>query len=174
MKAKLDRIDADQLSTNPRATLNSWLRFEQHVKTAMEKHPLATLITPSNLSPETFVSRCRDAIRGKLAFDYPSTLPNDSIARWYSEVIFKVVLKQVYIGPPAQLSSVALAEPNDKVTSLSFDTLSFDELAAFALLLSKGRIAGPVIILSPPPIETLPVYPNLQTISRPNGSLVLI
>lgn len=172
---KLSRISPSDLSSNPRATLRAWQRYEPIVLAAVAKHPSPFTFTPDSLEPSTFVSRIRDAIRGKIAFDYPSSLSVETVSSWFDEVIFKIINKSVYIGPKEALKTSPLLAAVEKSTDLTFSTLSFDEIAAFALLLSNGRLSGPIVITSPPKeVSLLPSYPNFQPLPRPDGSLVLL
>lgn len=171
--AKLNRIDPEDLSSNPRATLAAWQRYEDLIIQAFQAHPQGWTYTPRMLAPVTFVSRIRDAIRGKIAFDYPSIVNKEEIANWFSQVIFKVVGNDVYIGPKTKLMETLKAPTTTKDT-LTFETLSIDEICAFALLLSGGQIQGPIVIQKPPSISSLPNYPNFHTLPRPDGSLVLL
>lgn len=171
--AKLNRIDPEDLSSNPRATLAAWQRYEDLVIQAYQVHPKGWKYTPRMLAPVTFVSRIRDAIRGKIAFDYPSIVSKEQLASWYSQVIFKVIGIDVYIGPKTKLIETLKTSTTTKDT-LTFETLTLDEICAFALLLSGGHIQGPIVIQKPPAISSLPNYPNFHTLPRPDGSLVLL
>jgi hypothetical protein len=114
-------------------------------------------------------------VRGKLAFDYPCTeVTNDEILRWYAEVVFKNDREQVYIGPPEEVKSTLVGSTPASSTSLIFPTLTFEELTAFTLLLSGGRIVGPVQVKQPPDIALLEKRPNVEILHKPDGSLVLL
>jgi hypothetical protein len=173
---KLDRIDATLLSSNPRANVNAWKKYEPIVLTAYKLHPKPYIYRPANMAPSTICSRLRDAIRGKIAFDHPSELSSQDIARWYSEVVIKSDKEQVLIGPPTELAaairgtSVGSTKPLDMI----FENLSFEELSAFTLLLSGGRLTGPVLVKTPPDISLLPQRPNVEMMKRQDGSLVLL
>jgi hypothetical protein len=176
--AKLGRIDPVSLADNPRATLQAWQRYEPIVIAAVRKFPLPFVWSPSphQISCTTVVSRIRDACRGKIAFDYPSSITAEDLARWFSQVIFKVVSRSVYIGPKEQLKTVVipLDAHEEKKGDLVFDDLTPDELNAFALLLSNGRLSGPIILRKPLSQPDVPEYPNFHIIPRPDGSLVLL
>lgn len=172
---KLDRTTPESLRGNPRATLLSWQKYEQIVKAAMERHPHSYVYPCSTLRPTTVASRLRDAIRGKIAFDYPSDLSTDDVTRWYSEIIIKFDTENVYIGPLEKVSEVLEGHGQFRGENvMSFPTLAFEEIAAFALLLSNGRISGPVHVHQPPNLDLLGELPNLERITREDGSLVLI
>lgn len=172
---KLDRTSPETLRANPRATLSSWQKYEQIVKAAMELHPKPYVYPCSTLKPTTIASRLRDAIRGKIAFDYPSEVSTVAVARWYSEVIIKFDTENVYIGPMEKVTEVLEGHGSFRgETVMSFPTLLFEEVAAFALLLSNGRLQGPVHIHQPPNLALLSELPNLERITRDDGSLVLI
>lgn len=173
---KLDRVTPEALRANPRATLSAWQKYEQIVQAAMSVHPKPYVYPCTSLKPATICSRLRDAVRGKIAFDYPSVLQTNDVARWFSEVIFKYDLENVYIGPMDKVKEVLDGSgmmQGEK--ALSFPTLSFEQIAAFAILLSTQCIQGPVHIHQPPlDISLLPERPNLEMITRKDGSLVLI
>ena len=46
-----------------------------------------------------FRTRLRDAIRGKITFDYPSEISTPQLANWYSQIVIKYTKEHVYIGP---------------------------------------------------------------------------
>ena len=174
---KLDRIDPSILATNPRASIQSWLKYRDIVIAAYKQHPKPFVYRPVSMTPSSVCSKMRDAVRGKLAFDYPEDeVTNNELARWYSEVILKHDKEQVYIGLPeevrATLIGVTPSGPN--ANGLKFPTLTFEEISAFTLLLSAGRILGPVEILQPPDITLLPRRPNVEILNRKDGSLVIL
>lgn len=170
--AKLDRIDAAALSSNPRATLQAWKRYEPIVLAAFRMHPRTYVFSPSSLSTATVASRLRDAIRGALAFSYDSTISPTELSAWYSQIIIKHTKTEVLVGPPEAVTS-EITESREDARSFSYHTLSFDELIAFTVLLSHGRISGPVTIFQPPDISQLPPQPNVEVMKRTDGSLVL-
>lgn len=172
---KLDNIDPNRLKANPRATLQSWLKYRDVVLSAMRQHPKPFIYTPINMAASSVASKLRDAVRGKLAFNYPDEQISDlALAKWYSEIIVKHDRENVYIGPPEEIkSSLVGASPNTK-TELVFPTLSFEEVAAFTLLLSNSRITGPVRVQQPPDLSLLPKRPNVEILNRENGELVLL
>lgn len=174
---KIDRIDPTALLHNPRASNAAWIKYEPLILAAVAQHPKPYIFHPTNHTAATVESRLREAIRGKLAFDYNSTLSTPDLAHWYNQIVIKVDPSGgIYIGPPNKLpnpvegSGSSEAKPRD----MRFDTLSFEEVAAFTLLLSTGKLIGPVIITSPPDLSLLPPRPNVETLSREDGSIVLI
>lgn len=174
---KLDRIDPISLASNRRATLNAWLKFEPIIVAAFRQHPKPYVYRPTAMSPFSVCSKARDALRGKLAFDYPCEVSNDDLRRWYAEVVFKNDNENVYIGLPKmiqeELKGNAVAPQVPK--SLTFPTLSFEEIAAFNILISNNRLAGWTIhVVNPPDISLLSERPNVQLIRRNDGSLVLL
>src|SRR5215468_1793852 len=98
---KLDRIDPQRLASNPRATLQSWLKYRDVVLSAIRQHPKPYIYHPVSMTPSSVASKMRDAIRGKLAFSYPDPDVTDfDLARWYSEIVIKHDKENVFIGPP--------------------------------------------------------------------------
>jgi hypothetical protein len=172
---KLDRIDPALLAANPRANLASWMKYETIVIAAFKQHPKPYIFRPTSLSAVTVCSRLRDAIRGKLAFDYPSEISTVELSLWYGQIVIKSDTEQVLIGPmeEVKVSIQGTAGPL-KPKDLTFPELTFEEITAFTLLLSSGRIVGPVLIQKPPDISLLPVRPNVELMNRPDGSLVLL
>ena len=189
MSHKLRGIDPTTLVGNPRATLTAWIRYESIVVAAFRQHPSPYRYIPANVSPATVASRIRDAIRGKLAFDYPCVIPNATLLAWYAEIIVKYDSTQVYIGLPLAnttalegqcipqsplTSSTKTNEANPSSSSHIFDSLTLEELIAFTVLLDTGRILGPVLIHHPPDISLLPDRSNVEILSRPDGALILM
>ncbi len=118
----------------------------------------------------------RDAIRGMIAFNYPCEIPMIDLARWYDEIIIKHDKECVYIGPPAEVKLTIRGDQRspDSSSNLIFQTLSFEEVSAFQLLLSNARILGPILIQNPPDLSLLPKRPNVEIMQREDGSLVLL
>lgn len=174
--SKLDRLDPLSLASNPRATLSAWLKYEDITLTAFRMFPKPYVYTPTNMAANTVASRLRDAIRGKLAFDYPSVVDNTDLLRWYSEVIIKPIGKGVYIGKFDSVEDElkGQAETAASLPDLKFDDLTYEEVSAFALLISTQRLTGPVLVRVPPDVSTLPQRPNVEFILKPNGALVII
>lgn len=176
---KLEHIDPDRLKGNPRATFVAWKKYESLVLAAFRMHPQPYIYRPANMAASTVCSRLRDAVRGKLAFDYPCDVPdspsNLDLARWYSEVVFKYDKEQVFIGPPESIHGVLTGTQvgSPRTKQLVYESLSFEEVSAFSLLLSTGRIEGPVLIKTPPDLTLLPDRPNTEKMTKPDGSLVL-
>lgn len=170
--SKLSRIDAASLAGNPRATFAAWLRFSTVVKRAMHDHPKPYTITPVSMSPATYASRFRDAVRGAIAFTH-SDIPVDDLARWFGEVVVRHDAKHVYIGPreqkPTDIETASLPK-----TEFSFTMLTDMELHCFITLLNNGRITGPIHIQTPNPLWVDPEHPNVTWLQRPDGSLILL
>lgn len=175
MKKKLDRLDPKLLSTNPRATLSAWLKYKETVLAAYRQYPKNFVYRPINMSSASVCSKLRDAIRGQLAFGYTDDISNDDLSKWFSEVVFKNDNEYVYIGLPNEVKTALVGkQESHNDTKLFFPELSFEEVAAFSLLISGGRLIGPVIVKSPPDITLLPPRPNVEMMERPDGSLVLL
>lgn len=168
--SKLDNIDPTTLAHNPRASLPEWLRYQHIVEAAYYKHPNPHIFTPSNLRVSTCVSRIRDAIKGCITFEYPCIVPYADLQRWFNETVFTPCGTEVRIGPRLQRSE--RVETVAKSDGYVFTTLEPEEFQAFAFLLSRGRLQGPVKVLKAPDWSS--VYPNLQTLRTPDGALVLI
>jgi hypothetical protein len=172
---KLNHLRPSTLSSNPRASLTSYLRFRDTIEAAAGSHPLPHVCIPSSLAPSTFISRIRDAVSGLLAFDYPCSVDKDRLSLWWSEVVVApdpTNPKAVIIGPKTSVVEKATASVPIPDGMLSFVSLEPDEFAAFCLLLSRGRIQGPVHIKNAG--YTYATSPNVEVLSRPDGSIVLI
>lgn len=172
-------FDADtirSLSVNPRATLVAWERFSHIVVSAFQASPAPFTYLPTGLSPYSVASKIRDAIRGKLAFDYPCVIDNDVLTKWWEGVVVTNTKEKVTIGPRKRdLPAVDGTVHGD--AAFIFDTLPFPELDAFELLLSTGRIKGPILLTKPPiGVEegVNSIYPNVERIFRPDGKLILL
>ena len=175
MTTKLERTTPASLSGNPRATLAAWQKYEPIVISALRVHPKPFVYPCTTLRPVTICSRLRDAVRGKIAFDYPSELSTADVIRWYSEVVFKYDVENVYIGPVQNVKDVLEGSGVQTNSShLVFPTLSFEEITAFSLLLSNGKLLGPVIVKVPPDLTLLPERENLEMVKKEDGSLMLL
>lgn len=178
MASKSDRLDPALLSSNPRATLPMWTRFAPIVEKAMAQHPKPFLYRPSGLAPGTVLIGIRDAIRGAIAFDYyGDAVRTSALATFFDEVIIKQLGDSIYIGQrnkiPKTVSPLIPAD-GDTVAPLTFPSLSFEEVAAFTLLLSNGRLSGPVRITNPPDLSLLPERTNCEVIPAADGSVTLL
>lgn len=171
--AKLDRLAPEDLKGNSRATLGAWLKYEPIVKAAYANHPKSFTYQPTSMAASTVATRLRDAIRGAIAFDYPSEISNLDLRRWYAEVVIKHTDDQVFIGPVDQVVSAVHGFAVSKDPFI-FEHLTLDELIAFTILLSSGRVVGPVCITHPPDISMLPTRDNVEVIPRADGSLLLL
>lgn len=170
---KLLRLDPTLLASNPRATLSAWQRYEPLVLAAHSQHPQTFSYECTDMASNTICSRIRDAIRGALAFSYPSTLAHADLLSWYSEVIIRFDATHVHIGPRGPLTpTLSILKPKDS-TTLEYARLTNDELHAFALLLSSGRLQGPILCHHPNLTSPL-LHPNLEVIHREDGAMVLI
>lgn len=177
MPRKLERIDAKDLIGNPRCRLPAWLRYQHIVEEAYRRHPRPYIYRPPNMSALTVTSQLRDAIRGAIAFGHPSSIPVPDLIAWYSQIIIKHLDGEVYIGTPEERAVVPLLPTVAAPTvsdPYSFDTLSLEELIAFTILLSTNRVRGPVTVHQPPSFDMLPPRPNVEVITKPDGSLVLL
>lgn len=174
---KLENLDPTALAGNPRATLVAWKKYESTVLAAHRMHPQPYVFHPTNMAPATVASRIRDAIRGKLAFDYPSSLSTQDLLRWWSEVIVKTDGQgNVVIGPmQATAKPLEFAAPASD-SGFVFDRLSFRQLSAFAVLLSSNCLSGPVVIRNPPDLTLIQSLdlPNFEILNREDGSIVLL
>lgn len=171
---KLERIDPAVLAANPRCTLSAWLKYEPVVLAAYQRHPAPYIYRPTSMSPVSVCSKIRDAIRGKLAFDYPSEIDTPSLAIWYAEIIVKHDRENVYLGPEKAVTDALVGSATTADSIFSFDTLSFEEVSAFQLLLSGSRLIGPITVTHPPDVTLLPERPNVEMILKPNGTLILL
>lgn len=105
-----------------------------------------------------------------LAFSYPSSVPHETLLSWYSEVVIRFDSTHVHIGPKVPLEEV-LEVNIHTLGALEFDELSLPELEAFALLLSHGKIQGPIIVKTG---EFSSLLPNLIIKHREDGALILL
>lgn len=170
--SKLNRLEAERLSTNPRATLSAWQRYEPIVLKAFAHAPMTFAYVPTSMSPATVASRLRDAIRGALAFAYPAKLDHEVLSSWWSTTIVRHNKTHVYIGPKEKTESEPLEV--EQATPFTFASLTLDELNAFTLLLGNGRIVGPVLIKNFVLPEGHVPHPNVESFPQPNGSLLLL
>lgn len=170
---KLERLDPVKLASNPRASVSSWLKYKDIVLGAIAQHPRPYVYKPSNMTPSSVASKIRDAIRGAITFGYEG-IPHIDLARWWTEIVVKYDNENVYIGPFEEVSEVLTGESLTKDSGYTYPTLSFEEVAAFQILLSNGRLLGPIKIFQPPDITLLPQRPNVALMPRPDGSLHML
>jgi hypothetical protein len=173
--SKLNRLDPETLAHNPRAKLTAWYKYQPTVRAAFEKFPRVYRFTPENMTAATVSSRLRDAIRGCLVFHYPIEFTTHSqLTEWWDTVVVKHTTTDVLIGPP-EATVEALKSVDTDAPGYRFNSLTFEELTAFAVLLSSAKLTGPVTVLDPPTdLGLLAERPNLELVSRPDGSLVLL
>lgn len=172
---KASTEDLRLLASNPRATLAAWERYRSLVSSAMRFYPQAYQFAPATLSPTSVVSKMRDAIRGKIAFDFPGDPETELVRDWYAKVILKVIDGKVFIGPREQAKVRPEVRAKDEGGSmLTFGQLAPDELAALFLLLSRGKLSGPVRLTKIARGSELPDIPNVEAIPQPDGSLLLL
>lgn len=169
--SKIDNISRAALAGNPRASLTAWLKYEQIVVAAYERHPSPFVYTPTSMTPASVASKLRDAVRGKIAFDYPSSVATENISSWWSEVVVHFDDTRVFITKPGvkktEIFGVAIGD-----YAHCFDYIITDELAAIELLLSRGRLKGPIRIEQPP--QVLPaLLPNVERVMRATTLILL-
>lgn len=178
---KLDRLDPEALLGNPRATLPAWKKYETLAMLAFKMHPQTYSWEPSNMAPSTVCTRLRDAVRGCLAFRHPISeiyeVTHEELARWFGEVVFKYDNDHVHVGMPQAVIHEIEGHAGQRDTpesNLVFPSLDFEELNAFVLLISKGRLHGPILVEKPPDITLLGERPNVELMSRKDGSLLIL
>lgn len=169
--SKLSRLDPSSLSTNPRCTLSSWSRYRKIVLSAYHAFPTPYLFTPTSCSPAFFTTRCRDAIRGCLAFEFEPDLTS-SLLSWWGKTILREEGEKVAFRPAErQPAPVQGNEPQSKFT---FKQLRPDEFGSFLLLLSRGLLEGPITVLEPAGLNIpLEVY-NCEVIHTDDGKLIIL
>lgn len=175
-------IDPSTLVDNARATFREWKRYETCVVAAMQQHPKPYVFSPTSLRPVTFTSRIRDAIRGCIAFNYPiisdTIITHDELAKWWSEVVVKYTPEHVFIGTPERVVRAIAGDVGFDAplasTTLTFVTLSLEQIIAFTVLISGGCIPGPVLISSPPDVSLIPERPNVEMDLRADGKLLIL
>jgi len=173
---KLERITPDVLQHNPRASLAAWLKYENIVVAAFRQHPKPYTFSPTSHKSSTVCSRVRDAIRGAIAFGYPidsGRISTDELSSWWKEVVVKPIGSAVMLGLPTTVDEEIRVE-RESSGPLQFTTLSLDEIIAFTVLLSSGRILGPITIFNPPDVSMVPERENVDMLSRADGSLILM
>lgn len=173
---KLDRIDPATLQHNPRASLAAWSRYERIAVAAFRQHPRPYTCRSNTHAASAVATRLRDAIRGAICFGYPianGEISTADLTSWWGETIVKPCSDHVIVGPPkAVIEEMQISREDPR--AFSFHDLTLDELIAFTVLLSSGRIEGPVTVYQPPDISQLPPRDNVELLSRPDGSLVLM
>lgn len=170
--SKLSRLSAALLSSNPRCTERAWRRFEDVVQAAYAQRPQAYYFCPTGLSVESTMSKLRDAVRGKLVFDYISSVSAEDLASWWEETVVRRHGDKVYIGPSDKKD---FAPMTPAPSGLVFDTLTESELNAFCVLLNSGRLQGPITVKSGwEQWSGVPhTYPNVELIHKANGITLL-
>jgi len=146
------------------------------VLAAYAAFPEPYLFTLDGFSVQSVVSKLRDAVRGKLALDYPCTVPNDDLFAWWRQVIVRPDGDKVYIGPKPAKNAEPVA-PTDRGTSRNpyhFRTLEPRFAQMFAELLNAGHIQGPITIVKPGPDPDISGLFNVDLIHLPDGRLQII
>lgn len=178
---KSSRLDPSKLLGNPRATFAAWKKYETMALASYHAYPNAYVWEPDGMAPCTVATRLRDAIRGCLAFKHPISevyeITHADLESWFDQVVFKYTDMRVLVGPPQkvidELEGAQVGSLQER-KGLTFPSLDFEEVNAFLLLLSRGRLVGPIIIHSPPDISLLSERPNVEAVPRPDGSLLLL
>lgn len=179
--SKLSRIDPGKLLGNPRATEPAWRKYEVLAMLAYKNHPAPYVWEPDGMEPSTVCTRLRDAIRGCLAFKHTInpiySVTHDELARWFDEIIIKNTDTRVYVGRPErvadELAGTAVGNAEER-KGFSFPSLDFEEVNAFAFLLSRGRILGPVMVTNPPDVTLMQDRSNVEVMLKPDGKLILL
>lgn len=174
---KLNRLDPNLLQHNPRCGAAAWERYRSLVVAAYRFHPRAYIYKPNNMTPATIASRLRDAVRGAIAFQYniESDITGEDLSRWWGEVVVKHTKDSVHIGPPNIVRESLSGEDNTTNNgAMQYSSLSFEEVSAFCLLLSTGRLTGPILITLPPDLSTMAERPNVEMVEKQDGSLMLL
>lgn len=172
--------DPALLLDNPRATYRAWKQYEVLALAALAHFPKTYVFCPHSLRPSTVASRVRDAIRGLLAFNYPilsdPPVSHGTIADWWSRVIVKHNATHVFIGSPDRVLTELTGKAETSTPGLvyKYETLTFEEITAFTILISSGRINGPVIVTSPPDVSLIPERSNVELEVRPDGKLLIL
>lgn len=122
---------------------------------------------------ESTMSKLRDAVRGKLVFDYASSVTAENLAPWWAETVVKRVDEHVYIGPPDQKDFAPIAP---KPEGLVFDSLTATELDCFAILLNNGRLQGPIIVKTHWEgwLTLTHTFHNVELVQKRDGTLTLL
>lgn len=174
---KLERIDPSLLASNPRASFAAWMKYRDIVEVAYNKHPVPHRFEPANLAAATVTSRIRESVRGAIAFEYPGFCSPADLTRWWSETVVKQNGKEVIIGPAEQVAEavkVKQATPSSTSSGYFYDTLDFEQIAAFCCLISGGLIQGPVVVKAPPDLDLLTDRPNVELMKKPDGSIIIL
>lgn len=150
------------------------------VEDAVALYPQVFSITPTSRSASTVVANIRDAIKGAIEFNYPTSLLDGRLADWWSKVVVRQKGKEVLIGPPSEVSLRLDKTTPTTTTGVSVeyqvsspseaqDFVTTTELDAFILLLSTNRITGPVRIRGDHSTRALP--PNVTATFRDGETL---
>lgn len=157
------------LASNPRASLSSWCRYAHFVRAAIRCSPHPYVFTPTSFSPATVISQIRDAIRGCIAFGYEPDV--DAISSWWSKTVARKDGDKVVLGPQVKQDRKAEAR-DESLDGMTFTELTLEEVHAFMLLISHGRLSGPVLVLHPRLIPES--IPNCEVIVEKDGRMILL
>lgn len=166
--------DGRSLSSNPRASLRSWLRYEPYISAAFQAYPQPYRFRVEGLAPSTFISRVRDAVRGCLFFSHPCDILPAKLREWWGWVEVRTDGQDIVIGPRDR--ALRELEPVVPVTqtieSTEYLEVTEAERDAFALLLNSGRLPSPIILSKVWP-DWDPGYLNVMVVIQ-NGQTHLV
>jgi len=132
-------------------------RYEPLIKTAVDNAPNDTSFTiPPDLAPTTFVARLRDTTLSVKKFGWKTDINMEKLWSQAGTMVWHYDHGQKLVwyrakqprGRPNQLTSTASAHAKALATTAEQRWLSYtkEELHALCVLLTSGKLHGPVII----------------------------
>lgn len=173
MSVKEQNLAPENLTSNPRATLGAWNKYHKVVESAITSPENPVKITPQSVTTGTFVTRLRDAIRGCIAFSYPllsDQYSHEDLKEWFIRMTFWFSNEHVFIGNRKKNDQPVVARVEK--AGFHFESLTTAEIYAFQVLLSSGRLKGPVEVDVAPTLEPCEIV-NVQILHRDKGFIIL-
>jgi hypothetical protein len=168
------KLELRSVSNNPRCTLAAWQRYAPSVLAAYWASPEPYIFKLPGFSVQSVVSKLRDAVRGKLAFDYPCPVSNEALASWWADTIVKPYGDEVYIGPRPVKQTEPIEPESKNKNPYFFRTMSQRHAAMFAELLNAGLVQGPITIRRVEADPDISSMFNVDLIHLPDGTLQII
>jgi hypothetical protein len=126
-------------------------RYEGAIYTVVRNWPAPSFFSPGFFSPQTFMCRLRDAMNSLLIYKWTSIVDPSLLEPINKEKTVTLVDGMIRVGPREKGSlEVVEPEPIPTTTSPSYTVHdpTDEDVQAFAHLLGRRRIVGPVVLIN--------------------------